>query len=117
MMRLRLVISAIDLADRLQFCKITAADTFLDIIGILYVKVSLLIIWPERPKLQLSMPMCAKNKFRCKIISHNSDKYVVRITRQVTTCFISKSWSLRERGKHIIENSEILEYVVYTMIL
>ena len=89
-MRLRLDISAIDLADRLQFCKITAADTFLDIIGILYVKVSLLIIWPERPKLQLSMPMCAKNKFRCKIISHNSDKYVVRITRQVTTCFIQK---------------------------
>ena len=68
MMRLRLDISAIDLADRLQFCKITAADTFLDIIGIVFVKVPLLIIWPERPKLQMSMPMCVKNKFRCKII-------------------------------------------------
>ena len=67
-MRLRLDISAIDLTDRLQFCKITAADTFLDIIDILYVKVSLLIIWPERPKLQMSMPMCVKNKLRYKII-------------------------------------------------
>ena len=68
MMRLRLDISAINFADRFQFSKITAADTFLDIIGILYVKVSLLIIWPERPKLQISMPMFVKNKFRCKII-------------------------------------------------
>ena len=47
MMQLRLGISVIDLADRFQIFKTTAADTFLDVLDILYVKISPLIIWPE----------------------------------------------------------------------
>ena len=66
-MRLRLGISVIDLADRFQISKTTAADTFLDVLNIHYVKISPLIIWPERPELQMSMPMCFRNKFGCKI--------------------------------------------------
>ena len=52
MIRLRLGIPVIDLADRCQISKTTAADTFLDVVDILYVKISPLIniIWPERKK-------------------------------------------------------------------
>ena len=39
MMRLRLGISAIDLADRFQVSRTTAADAFLDVLNILYVKI------------------------------------------------------------------------------
>ena len=51
MMRLRLGIPVIDLADRFQICKTTAADTFLDVLNILHVKISPFIIWSERPEL------------------------------------------------------------------
>ena len=46
MMRLRLGIPVIDLADRFQISKTTAADTFLNVLDILYVKISPLIKWP-----------------------------------------------------------------------
>ena len=40
MIRLRLGISVIDLTDRFQISKTNAADTFLDVLDILYVKIS-----------------------------------------------------------------------------
>ena len=40
MMRLRLGISVIDLTDRSQISRATATDTFLDVLDILYVKIS-----------------------------------------------------------------------------
>ena len=67
MIRLRLGISVIDLAPRFQISKNTAADTFLDVLNILYAKILPLIICPERPELQMSMPVCFRNKFGCKI--------------------------------------------------
>ena len=78
-----------------------------------------LLIWPERPQLQTSMPMCFRNKFVCKITtiidcfelfidrptnltarnltwsnykSHNTSKYLICITPQGTISFISKGW-------------------------
>ena len=83
----------------------------------MYIKISPLIIWPERPELQTSMPMCFRNKFGRKnttIIdrfelfidrptnltarnlawsnykSHNTGKYLIGITPQGTIYFISK---------------------------
>ena len=54
-MRLRLGVSVIDLADRFQISKTTAADTFLEILNIFFIKLTPLVIWrPERPKLQMS---------------------------------------------------------------
>ena len=47
MLGLRLRIPVINLADRFQISKITVADTFLDVLDILYVKISPLIIWLE----------------------------------------------------------------------
>ena len=40
-------ISDIDLADRFQISNRTAAETFLDVSNVLYVKIIPLIIWPE----------------------------------------------------------------------
>ena len=145
MMRLRLGIPVIDLADRFQISKTTAADTFLDVLDILYVKISPLIIWPERPELQTSMPMCFRNKFGCKITtiidcfelfidrptnltarnltwsnykSHNTGKYLIGITPQGTTvCFISKGWGGRASDQHITENAKFLKYVVYNDVI
>ena len=47
MLGLRFGIPVINLADRFQISEITAADTFLDVIDILYVNISPLIIWLE----------------------------------------------------------------------
>ena len=47
MLGLRLGIPVINLTDRFQISKITVADTFLDVLDILYVKISPLIIWLE----------------------------------------------------------------------
>ena len=52
MLGLRLGIPVINLTDRFQISKITIADTFLDVLDILYVKISPLIIWLEWPELQ-----------------------------------------------------------------
>ena len=144
MMRLRLGIPVIDLADRFQISKTTAADTFMDVLDILYVKISPLIIWPERPELETSMPVCFRNKFGCKITtiidcfelfidrptnltarnltwsnykSHNTGKYLIGITPQGTICFISKGWGGRASDQHITENSKFLKYVVYNDVI
>ena len=58
--------SVIVLADRFQISKTTAADT-LEILNIVFIKFTPLVIWPERPELQMSMPMSLRSKFGCKI--------------------------------------------------
>ena len=50
MMRLIFGNSVIDLAHMFQISKITAVDKLLDVFDILYVKISPIIIWPERPE-------------------------------------------------------------------
>ena len=59
--------SVIDLVDKFQILKTTAADTLLEILSIFFIKLIPLVIWPERPKLQMFMPMSFKSKFGCKI--------------------------------------------------
>ena len=66
-MRLRLGVSVIDLADRFQLSTTTAADTFLEIFNIFFIKLTPLVIWPERPELQMPMSMSFRSRFGCKI--------------------------------------------------
>ena len=56
LMRLRLGVSDIDLTDRFQISKTTAAVTFLEILNIFFIKLTPLVTWPERQELQISMP-------------------------------------------------------------
>ena len=138
LMRLRLGVSVIDLADRFQISKTTAADTFLEILNIFFIKLTPLVIWPERPELQMSMPMSFRSKFGCKITviidnfglfidwpsnlsaralawstykSHNTAKFLIGITPQGTICFISKRRGSRTSDLLITENSNFLKYV------
>ena len=59
--------SVIDLADRFQISKTTAADIFLEILNIFFIKLTALVIWPEHPELQMSIPMSFRSKFGCTI--------------------------------------------------
>ena len=59
--------SVIDLADRFQMSKTTAADTFLENLKFFLIKLTPLVIWPERPELQISISMSLRSKFDCKI--------------------------------------------------
>ena len=92
MMWLRFGIPFIDLADRFQISKTTAADTFLDILNILYVKISPLIIWPEWPELQTSMPLCFRNKSGCKITTI-IDCFELLIDRPTNLTACNLTWS------------------------
>ena len=114
-MRLRLGVSVIDLADRSQISKTTAAHTFLEILDIFFIKLTPLVIWPERPELQMSMPMSFRSKFGCKITaiidcfelfidrpsnlsaraltwstykSHNTAKFLIGITFSLVLVFL-----------------------------
>ena len=97
-------------------------------------------IWPERPELQMSIPMSFRSKFGCKITairdcfellidrpsnlsaraltwstykSHNTAKFLIGITPQGTICFILKGWGGRTSDQVITENSIFLKYVQY----
>ena len=116
----------------------------MDVLHILYVKISPFIIWPVQPELQTSMTMCFRKTFGCKITtiidcfelfidrptnltahnltwsnykSHNIGKYLIGITPQETICFISKGWGGRASDQHITENSKFLKYVVYNDVI
>ena len=124
--------------------KTTAADTFLEILNIFFIKLTPLVIWPERPELQMSMPMSFRSKFGCKITviidcfelfidrpsnlsaraltwstykSHNTAKFLIGITPQGTICFISKRWGSRTSDQFITENSNFLKYFNKGMLL
>ena len=100
-----------------------------------------MIIWPERPGLEGSMPVCFRNKFVFNITaiidclerfidrstnstgptftqsnyeSHNGGKYLIDIAPRGTICFfISKGWGGKTSDENITENSCFLKYVVY----
>ena len=66
LMRVRLSVLVIDLADRFQISKPIAADIFLEILNI-SIKLSPLTIWQEHPELQIFMPISFRIKFDSKI--------------------------------------------------
>ena len=116
----------------------------MDVLHILYVKISPFIIWPVQPELQTPMTMCFRKTFGGKITtiidcfelfidrpanltghnltwsnykSHNIGKYLIGITPQETICFISKGWGGRANYQDITENSKFLKYVVSNIIM
>ena len=104
MMRLRLGIRVINLADRFQISKTTAADTFLDVLDVLYVKISPLIIWPERPEFQTSMPMCFRKTFGSKITTI-IDCFELFIDKSTNLTVRNLTWSnykSHNTGKYLI---------------
>ena len=104
MMRLKLGIRVINLADRFQISKTTAADTFLDVLDVLYVKISPLIIWTERQEFQTSMPMCFRKKFECKI-TNIIDCFELFIYKSTNLTVRNLSWSnykSHNTGKYLI---------------
>ena len=48
---------------------------------------------------------------------HNTGKYLIGITPQITICFTSKGWCRGASDQHITENSKILKPVVYNDVI
>ena len=109
-------------------------------LDVLYVKLTPIIIWPERSELIASKSMCFRAKFSTKITTiidcfelyierptnltarsltrsyyknNNTVKYLIGITPQGTICFISKGWGGRTSDQHVTENSGFLKYLIY----
>ena len=88
-------------------------------LNIYFIKLTPLVMWLERPELQMFMAMSFRSKFGCKITtvidcfelfidrpsnlsvgaltwstykSHNTAKFLVCVTPLGTICFISKGW-------------------------
>ena len=57
LIRLRLGVSVVDLSKCFQVSKTTVSRKYLDMLEVLYVNLKPLINWPERPELQISMPV------------------------------------------------------------
>ena len=61
--------------------------------------------------------LTARNLTWSNYKSHNIGKYLIGVTPQGTSCFISKGWGGRASDQHITENSKFLKYVVYNVII
>ena len=69
-MRLRLRLAVVDLANIFQICKTSISKVFLLVLDVLYVKLTTIIIWPERSELIASMSMC----FGAWYENHNNNR-------------------------------------------
>ena len=121
LMKLRLNVADQDLAYRFGIHQSTVSRYITKWLDVLYVKLSPLIYWPDRDQLLKIMPTCFRKNFRkCAIIidcfevfierptslkaraqtwsnykKHNTCKFLIGITPQGSTAFISKGWGGR----------------------
>lgn len=135
MLRLRLNVTLTFLCYLFHISNSAGSRIFHNCTNILYKRmVPLLVKWPGRDELRLTLPFSFRNRFsRCTCIidcfeiftekpqlylarsqtyssykSHNTMKYMIAITPQGTISFISKGWGGRTSDKHIVENSGFL---------
>ena len=99
---------------------------------------ALLVKWPEREELKLTLPACFREKFSsCAVIidcfevfidrpscllgraqtwssykHHNTAKFLIGITPQRTVSFISKGWGGRASDKFITEHCGLLNKLI-----
>ncbi len=138
LMQMRLGLSGQYLAYRFKVHSSTISRTYLHVLGILYVKLKPLIIWPDRYNLRKTMPMDFRKHFpNCVVIvdcfetflerptcllaraqtysaykHHNTVKYLLGITPQGTVSYISEGWGGRASDKHITEHCSLLQNLV-----
>ena len=116
----------------------SVSRVFHDVLTVMHTRlVPLLIVWPERDILKMTMPMSFRSKFsKCACIidcfeifierpsdlkaraqtystykSHNTMKYLIGITPQGTISFISKGWGGRTSDKHVTERCGFLDHL------
>ena len=119
----------------------SASRIFYDVLTVMHTRlVPLLILWPERDILKMSMPMSFRSKFgKCACIidcfevfierpsdvkaraqtystykSHNTMTFLIGITPQGSISFISKGWGGggRTSDKHLTENCGFLNHLL-----
>ncbi len=139
LMKLRLNSSNYDLGFRFGISESTVSRVFARWIEAMDVRLSFLIMWPDRESLQKTMPFCFRPNYGLRVTSiidcfelfiekpsallaksgnwsqykhYNTAKYLIGITPQGIISFISNGWGGRVSDKHIVENSGYLRHLL-----
>uniref|UniRef100_H2ZYA6 X-ray repair cross complementing 2 n=1 Tax=Latimeria chalumnae TaxID=7897 RepID=H2ZYA6_LATCH len=134
LMKLKLNLKFQDLAYRFRVSKTTAANVFHATLYILYMRLSFLIVWPEREELLKMMPIDFQELFKDRVAAvtdcfelslerssrkeyaqscsneenHPTLKFLIGITPQGTISFVSKAWGGQVSDEMCTESCGIL---------
>ena len=136
-MKLRLNLVDSDLAFRYQINQSSVSRNFHRVLDIMYVRLSGLILWPDRGVMRQTMPTSFRKFFRqCAVIidcsevfmerpsdllaraqvwsnykHHSTVKFLIGITPQGTISYISQAYGGRISDKEIVEQSNLLNFL------
>ena len=135
LMKLRLNASNYDLGFRFGVSESTVCRIFMKWIEAMDIRLSFLIMWPDRESIRRTMPFCFKPHYGLRVTSiidcfelfiekpsdllaksctwsqykhYNTAKYLISITPQGIISYISNGWGGRVSDKHIVEHSGYL---------
>lgn len=138
-MKLRLNLLFKDLGYRFNVSRQSASRIFFSVLNVLYIKLKMLIHWPERDCLQKNVPQCFLENFEKKVTviidcfeiftetpvnknaaaqhfsnykHHNTFKILIGISPQGSIIFISEAFTGRCSDKFIVENSKFLDKLI-----